>query len=60
MTAGTSIVTLPLVFPIHNSENRDPFDCAPRLLAGNPPAAAVRPDSLRKRFGMRVNAEVQS
>jgi hypothetical protein len=29
MSAGTCIVTLPLVFPIHNSENRDPFDCAP-------------------------------
>ena len=37
MTAGTGIVTLPLVFPIHNSENRDPFDCAPH------PARATRP-----------------
>jgi hypothetical protein len=36
MTAGTGIVTLPLVFPIHNSENRDPFDCAPHLNAGRP------------------------
>ena len=60
MSAGTSIVTLPLVFPIHNPENRDPFDCAPHLRAGNPARGRSPTRQLAKRFGMRVNAEVQS
>jgi hypothetical protein len=60
MTAGTNIVTLPLVFPIHNSENRDPFDCAPHLSAGKPARRRNPTRQLAKRFGMPVNAEVQS